>query len=261
MLVPLPIICLVPAKGSLTALPPIQSQVWTQRSWLVATDPSCLLPLGGCVGRGGGVWFCFPLDCQSGLPFILFTLQPHPCNPTSEGELDSPLHLCWVEMNEGSQVVRTKCNIWQQPHLLSLNGLLLSSNRLHAFPISREHQWPCRPSRGSRHHSPVLLPSLTTFPQSTLPSDSSWLGQFPEFIIYLCCSPPLLWTLRSVPLPIAFLLAPVFHSGLSLSTLPARIGQDLLMKVPLHSGGPLSINGLWKQILSDFRESKCLTCT
>lgn len=119
------------------------------------------------------------------------------------------------------------------------------------------------PSGGEDHPggpAPVSSPLAKShhFPPEPLLRASSWLGQFPEFIAHLLCSPSSSLNSEVSAPSYCFFLAPLFHPGLSLSTLPARIGQDLVMKVPLHSGGPLSINGLWKQILSDFRESKVL---
>ena len=131
-----------------------------------------------------------------------------------------------------------------------------------------ECQWQCRLSRWMRNKDtfqPLPSPSLKEesqssqpSPRSTLPRASSRTWPVPRIQdIFVFFPPSSLNSEISAPPP-CFLLAPLFHSGLSLSTLPARIGQDPLMKVPLHSRGPLSINGLWKQIFSDFRESKVL---
>ena len=147
-------------------------------------------------------------------------------------------------------MARTRSHIWQWPRLLSLKGFT-------HFPSAESPSGSVDRPRG-QNCSPVPLPSLTSFPQSTLLRASVWLGWFPEFTAHLLCCPSFSLNSEVSAPSYCFFLAPLFLSGLSLSTLPAQIGQDLVMKVPLHSGGPLSINGLWKQILSDFRESKVL---
>ena len=148
MPVPLPITRLVPAKGSPVAVPPSQCQVWTQRI-LARGHQSILFATSWGLCVGGCVWLCFPFGCQSSFPFILFTLQPRRCNHQwGWTGWSLPLLLNGREWR-GSHMARTRSNTWQQPHLLSLNRLLLSSSRLHAFPISGEPQWRWRSSRGA----------------------------------------------------------------------------------------------------------------
>lgn len=122
-------------------------------------------------------------------------------------------------------------------------------------------------SYGERHHPPLLLPTsfqehkvkviLSPFPPEHLAQGfklflasspvhifvlspllfSELWGQHP-FLLLFACSVVSRWTVTE-------------HASCLQRTRPSNESPSLLQ-------GPLSINGFWKQILSDFRESKAL---
>lgn len=123
------------------------------------------------------------------------------------------------------------------------------SKALCPWRVPEAHPVAC--FRGTSPHASCHLPlgrvSFSLFPHSS-PAPR------PERLLYLFCSPPHVHTLRLALLPVAF----CWRCGLLdchlAGSLPA---QDKPSASPLHAG-PSSVTGLWKQILSDFPESKAL---
>lgn len=179
----------------------------------------------------GGKGLSFLFDCVSGLAFSLFILNPIPPRALQKAlqpgrEREPKARAISVSESEGGEPGNKTSPTSDSSLICSL--LVASccplSHWLHVFP-------PWRVSCGERHLSPSLLPTslprsieskpfvTPPCPPAPCPGLQTALGLSPEFICF--CSPSSSLNSEVSTPSYGLLPAPLFRSGLSLSTLPA----------------------------------------